>query len=87
MQAKALSADSGAVNMQVISSRCKDGENGLLVPVGDEKALTKAIKTVIDDRGKLDSMKQSCLSQDLSRFDEKNVYRTYEDLFETVYMS
>ncbi len=75
--------------LPVISTRCKfgpeeliiDGENGLLVPVGNKAALTKAIKTVIDDRDKLDRMKQSCLSQDLFRFDEENVYKSYGKLF------
>ncbi len=79
--------------LPVISTRCKfgpeelinDGENGLLVPVGDEEAMTKAIKTVIDDPSKLDRMKQSCFSQDLSRFDEKNVYKSYEELFKNTY--
>ncbi len=80
--------------LPVISTRCKfgpeelieDGENGFLVPVGDQAALTNAIETVIEDRGKLEQMKRSCLRQDLSRFDEGNIYNSYEKLFKETYI-
>ncbi|MFI9082109.1 glycosyltransferase family 4 protein [Streptomyces sioyaensis] len=57
-----------------------DGTDGLLVPVGDVKAITKALLTLIDDEDRRREMGAAAL-RNARRFDPSQVAKEYEGLF------
>ncbi|WP_236245168.1 glycosyltransferase family 4 protein [Streptomyces sp. CC210A] len=58
----------------------EDGEDGLLVPVGDADAVAEALLTLIDDEDLRRSMGQAAL-RNARRFDPGTVAAQYADLF------
>ena len=74
-----------AGNVGGIKELVRDGETGILVTPGDEKALRAAIERIIDNRGELEKMKSASvqwLEENRERFDIKEVSKRYSALFE-----
>jgi glycosyltransferase involved in cell wall biosynthesis len=76
-------SEAGAAGLPAVSTAVagipeivRDGETGLLVPVGDVAALTRALRILVDDpalRRKLGSAAQDLVSAEYDA--EKNVHR------------
>ena len=58
----------------------KDKRNGLLVPVGDENALTAAMLWMIEHRIEREEMGAKCKEDFMSRFSIASMSRKYIDL-------
>lgn len=77
-----------ACGVPVIATDCpfgpreiiKNGENGILVPVSDEGALAKALKTVLENKEAGKRFVENAYKR-LSEFTPEGMVRSYEDVF------
>ena len=81
-----------ALGLPCISTDCpcggpgeilENGTNGLLVPVGDEKALTAAMQTLLENEENRAALGQNA-RRTAERFRPEAVFRQWEDYIETV---
>jgi glycosyltransferase involved in cell wall biosynthesis len=60
----------------------RDGENGVIVPERDSKALARAIEVLLEDPILRQRMGQASRRLALSEFDEKRIVAQYLDLYQ-----
>ncbi|MBQ7172496.1 MAG: glycosyltransferase [Clostridia bacterium] len=84
--------ESLAAGIPVVSTDCPcggprmvicDGENGYLVPVGDDKAMAEKMKALLSDEGRLAAMGKTA-KEGAKAYRGEQVIETWESLFETV---
>lgn len=76
-----------ASNVGGIKGLVRDGETGMLVPPGDEKALREAIERFMDDKEGLERMRKETdrwLERNRGKFDAKEVCGRYSELFKRI---
>ena len=74
----AVATDVGSVRDVVA-----DGETGYVVPPSDEAALASRMRELLVDAGLRERLGRAARSRAVRRFDERDMLRRYEDLFES----
>jgi glycosyltransferase involved in cell wall biosynthesis len=79
MEASAMGVPCVVTNVRGCRTAVKEGENGLLVPLGDVDALAGALSDLLMDRQKSEVMGVRARQMALERFDERRVFDTVLD--------
>ncbi|WP_299824162.1 glycosyltransferase family 4 protein [uncultured Pontibacter sp.] len=74
MQAGAMGVPSIVSNINGCNEIVEQGENGLIVPLKDSKALSEAITYLLDNEKVLDEMSSKCRKMIVDRYDQQYVW-------------
>jgi len=81
LEAMSLSVPVIATDVGAMAEAVADGETGILVPRRDVDALTVALATLLDDPGRLASMRAATKRRFDHRFDVARMLESHEDLY------
>lgn len=82
MEAMALGVPVVASRLSGIAEVIADGRTGVLVECGDQQAFVDAVRALLDDPSRLQSMRTAGLERVRQCFDQARTFAQYRDLYE-----